>query len=262
MTQRIEDYALIGNMRSVALVGRDGSIDWLCLPRFDSDACFAALLGEPENGRWLIAPQQPPEKITRRYHDETLVLETTFETASGTVALIDFMPLPRDGKEVIDVVRIIEGRHGRVPMRMEAIFRFGYGKVTPWVRRRGDSLQAVVGADTLQLYTPLNLRGRDKTTVSEFSVAAGERVPCVLTWHLSWRDAPRRRDADAALEETQRWWREWSGRCEVRGDHHEAVIRSLITLKALTDADTGGMVAAATTSLPECIGGGPLYLAS
>ena len=256
MTQRIEDYALIGNMRSVALVGRDGSIDWLCLPRFDSDACFAALLGEPENGRWLIAPQQPLRKVSRCYRDETLVLETTFETAFGTVALIDFMPLPREGNQVIDVVRIIEGRHGRVPMCMEAIFRFGYGRVAPWVRRHDKGLQAVVGPDTLQLCTPLRLHGRDKSTVAEFSVAAGERVPCVLTWHLSWQEAPEVRDAEAALEQTQRWWREWSRRCEMQGEHREAVVRSLITLKALTDADTGGMVAAPTASLPERIGGG------
>lgn len=255
MSQRIEDYALIGNMRSVALVGRNGSIDWLCLPRFDSDACFAALLGERENGRWLIAPKATPKKITRRYRDETLILETLFETDSGTVALIDFMPLPRDGREIVDLVRIVEGRQGRVPMQMEAIFRLGYGKVAPWVRAHDYGLQAVVGPDALQLRTPLELRGEDKTTVAEFTVSAGERIPCVLTWHVSWRDAPAARDADQALEEAQQWWCNWSARCEVRGEYRAPMVRSLITLKALTDSDTGGMVAAPTTSLPEQIGG-------
>ncbi|MDN5865519.1 MAG: DUF5911 domain-containing protein, partial [Gammaproteobacteria bacterium] len=243
MSQRIEDYALIGNMRSTALVGRDGSIDWLCLPRFDSEACFAALIGERDNGRWLIAPKEATKKITRRYRDETLILETLFETDSGTVALIDFMALPRDGIEIIDVVRIIEGRRGRVAMQMEAIFRFGYGKITPWVRRQDSGLQAIAGPDALQLRTPLELRSQDKTTVAEFTVAAGERVPCVLTWYMPWRDAPAARDAEAALEEAQQWWRDWSGRCKVRDEYREPVVRSLITLKALTDSETGGIVA-------------------
>ncbi|HET6725005.1 MAG TPA: glycoside hydrolase family 15 protein [Gammaproteobacteria bacterium] len=252
---RIEDYALIGNMRSVALVGRDGSMDWLCLPRFDSDACFCALLGDRGNGRWLIAPANSIKKTTRRYRGETLILETLFETESGTVALIDFMPLPRKDTNVVDVIRIVEGRDGKVPMQMEAIIRFGYGAIAPWVRRQDYGLQAIVGPDALQLRTPVEMHGKDKTTVSEFEVGAGERVPFVMTWHLAYRDAPPANDADAALEETETWWQEWSSQCEVEGKYREPVIRSLITLKALTDSETGGMVAAATTSLPEQIGG-------
>ncbi|HET7307129.1 MAG TPA: glycoside hydrolase family 15 protein [Gammaproteobacteria bacterium] len=255
MAQRIEDYALIGNMRSAALVGRDGSIDWLCLPRFDSDACFAALLGDRNNGRWLIAPQNEVKKTTRCYRDETLVLETTFETESGTVNLIDFMPLPREDANVVDVVRIVEGREGSVPMQMEAIIRFGYGKVAPWVRRKDYGMQAVVGPDALQLRTPLDLHGRDKTTIAEFTIKAGERVPCVLTWHLSYREGPEEHDAADTLHETERWWRDWCSNCSVEGEWRDPVMRSLITLKALTDTETGGMVAAATTSLPEQIGG-------
>ncbi|HET7371038.1 MAG TPA: glycoside hydrolase family 15 protein [Gammaproteobacteria bacterium] len=255
MAQRIEDYALIGNMRSAALVGRDGSIDWLCLPRFDSDACFAALLGERENGRWLIAPEEETKKVTRCYRSETLILETTFETESGIVKLIDFMPLPREDADVLDLVRIVEGVKGKVPMRMEAIFRFGYGLVTPWVRRTEYGLGAIVGPDALHLHTPLDLQGKDKTTVAEFTVSAGERIPCVLDWHLSYHNPPEPCDAADMLEETEQWWRDWSSRCPTEGEWREPVVRSLITLKALTDSETGGMVAAATTSLPEQIGG-------
>ncbi|HET8551914.1 MAG TPA: glycoside hydrolase family 15 protein [Gammaproteobacteria bacterium] len=255
MAQRIEDYALIGNMRSAALVGRDGSIDWLCLPRFDSDACFAALLGDRNNGRWLIAPREEVKKTTRGYCGETLILETMFETKSGKVKLIDFMPLPREDANVVDVVRIVEGIEGSVPMEMEAIIRFGYGKVAPWVRRKDYGLQAVVGPDALQLRTPLDLRGREKTTVAEFTISAGETIPCVLTWHLSYREGPEEHDAADTLDETEQWWRDWCSNCPVEGEWREAVVRSLITLKALTDTETGGMVAAATTSLPEQIGG-------
>ncbi|HET6654865.1 MAG TPA: glycoside hydrolase family 15 protein [Gammaproteobacteria bacterium] len=255
MAQRIEDYALIGNMRSAALVGRDGSIDWLCLPRFDSDACFAALLGDRENGRWLIAPAEEIKKVTRCYRSETLILETTFETESGAVKLIDFMPLPREDTDVLDLVRIVEGVKGKVPMQMEAIFRFGYGLVTPWVRRTEYGLRAIVGPDALHLHTPLDLQGRDKTTVADFTVSAGERIPCVLDWHLSYRNPPEAYDAGDMLEEAEQWWRDWSSQCPVEGDWREPVVRSLITLKALTDSETGGMVAAATTSLPEQIGG-------
>jgi GH15 family glucan-1,4-alpha-glucosidase len=255
MTQRIEDYALIGNMRSVALVGRDGSIDWLCMPRFDSDACFAALLGDRDNGRWLIAPRIPVKKVTRCYRDETLILETTFETESGIAKIIDFMPLPRSDANVVDLVRIVEGVEGSVPMEMEAIIRFGYGKVAPWVRRKEYGLQAVVGPDALQLRTPLDLRGREKTTVAEFTVNPGDHIPCVLTWHLSYRDGPEGRDAAHTLDETEQWWRDWSRHCSVQGEWREPVVRSLITLKALSDRETGGMVAAATTSLPEQLGG-------
>ncbi|HET7674958.1 MAG TPA: trehalase-like domain-containing protein, partial [Gammaproteobacteria bacterium] len=249
MSQRIEDYALIGNMRSAALVGRNGSIDWLCLPRFDSDACFAALVGEHDNGRWLIAPREEVRKVTRRYREDTLILETVFETDSGEVALIDFMPLPRKEEKVVDVARIVEGRRGSVPMQMEIIFRFGYGLVVPWVRHRDFGLQAVVGPDAVQVRTPLKLEGRDKTTVSEFTISAGQRVPCVLTWFRSYRDEPASHDAEASLRRAESWWRKWCRHCTVKGEWREPVARSLITLKALTDTETGGMVAAATTSL-------------
>jgi GH15 family glucan-1,4-alpha-glucosidase len=255
MAQHIEDYALIADMRTAAQVGRNGSIDWLCLPRIDSDACFAALVGEPENGRWLIAPDEPVKRVTRRYRGETLVLETVFETDSGSVALIDFMPVERNGQSVADLVRIVEGREGEVPMQLELILRFGYGKVAPWVTRRDFGLNAVVGPDALQLRTPLDVHGKNKTTVANFTVNAGERIPCVLTWHLSYGKAPEPIDAERALNHTERFWRDWANQCNVEGEYRESVVRSLLTLKALTNAETGGMVAAATTSLPEQLGG-------
>jgi GH15 family glucan-1,4-alpha-glucosidase len=249
---RIEDYALIGDCQTAALVGRNGSIDWLCVPRFDSGACFAALLGRPEHGRWLLAPAEKVRRVRRRYRDDTLVLETEFETDSGAVVVVDCMP-PRDRQP--DLVRTVVGRRGRVPMRMELVIRFDYGAIVPWVRRTRDGMSAIAGPDSLRLRTPVELRGENFTTVADFSVAEGERVPFVLTWHPSHHAAPPAIDAGEAIERTEQWWRQWSGRCTYDGEWREAVKRSLMTLKALTYAPTGGMVAAVTTSLPERLGG-------
>jgi GH15 family glucan-1,4-alpha-glucosidase len=251
---RIEDYAIIGNMHTAALVGRDGSIDWLCMPRFDSAACFAALLGTPDNGRWLIAPNVQPYETTRRYRGDTLILETEFRCAGGTAAVIDFMPVAeRLGK--VDLVRVVEGRAGRVPMRTEAILRFDYGRIVPWVRRRSYGLRAIAGPDAVQLRSPIDLRGEDFRTVGEFEVAEGESVAFVMTRYASHLGEPRVRDPAAMLRETEAWWQKWSARCTLEGPCREAVMRSLITLKALTYSPTGAIVAAVTTSLPEKIGG-------
>ena len=252
MPSRIEDYALLGDTETAALVSRNGSIDWLCLPRFDSNACFAALLGTPQHGRWLLAPAGDIRNIRRQYRDGTLVLETEYETDAGTVALIDFMP-PRSREA--DVVQIVEGREGRVAMRMELIIRFDYGSIVPWVRCLDGVLRAVAGPDAVLLRTPVQTRGVNFTTVAEFAVSAGQRIPFELAWHPSHETDPPAFDPEVALASTERWWREWSARCTYDGHWHEAVMRSLITLKALTYAPTGGIVAAATTSLPEVIGG-------
>ncbi len=252
MASRIEDYAVIGDLHTVALVGRDGSIDWLCLPHFDSPACFAALLDTPDAGRWLLAPAGAGACTTRRYRPDTLVLETEWETADGRVRVTDLMP-PRGG--AADLVRIVEGLSGAVPMFGELRLRFDYGQVVPWIRRQADGLTAVAGPDAVYLRTPAPLEGRDTTTVSEFTVRAGERVPFVLTWAPSAQDRPHRIDPDRALAETTAYWTAWSGRSRVHGTYRDAVQRSLITLKALTYAPTGGIVAAATTSLPEQLGG-------
>jgi GH15 family glucan-1,4-alpha-glucosidase len=252
MSSRIEDYALIGDCQTAALVARDGSIDWLCAPRFDSPACFAALLGSPEHGRWLVAPDEPERKVERRCREGTLVLETSFETDDGTVAVIDFMP-PRS--EVPDLVRLVEGRRGRVPMRMELVIRFDYGSVVPSVRRVDRGISAIAGPDLLTLRTDVEPKGVDFKTIAEFTVAKGQRIPFVLTWHPSHRPRPSEVDAMTALDETERWWRDWSLRRSEHGEWCEAVRRSLITLKALTYSPTGGMVAAVTTSLPEQLGG-------
>jgi GH15 family glucan-1,4-alpha-glucosidase len=252
MPGRIEDYALIGDCQTAALVGRDGSIDWLCAPRFDSAAPFAAMLGTPEHGRWQIAPAVAVRRTRRRYLEGTLVLETEFDTDAGTVALIDFMP-PRTG--VPDVLRIVEGRGGSVPMRMELTIRFDYGSVVPWVRKVEGGISAIAGPDRLALRTEVPLRGENFRTVAEFTADAGRRVPFDLTWHPSHEPRPDALDANRALDETVQWWRAWSDRCQVSGDWCEAVRRSLITLKALTYAPTGGIVAAPTTSLPEQLGG-------
>ena len=254
MSLRIEGYALIGNMHTAALVGIDGSLDWLCLPRFDSPACFAALLGGPQNGRWLIAPRQEQHGVRRRYRDDTLILETEFRCAGGTAVLIDFMPVAeRTGR--VDVVRVIEGRAGRVPMRSELILRFDYGSTLPWVTQRKDGLRAIAGPDAIRLRSPIKLRGKDFSTVSEFEVSAGESVAFVMTRYASHLDEPRGRDPAEMLSETERWWEKWSARCTYRGEWREAVLRSLITLKALTYRPTGAIVAAPTSSLPEKIGG-------
>lgn len=252
MSSRIEDYALIGDTLTAALVSRDGSMDWLCFPRFDSGACFAALLGTPEHGRWLIAPTSPIRRITRRYRPGTLILETDYDTDDGAVTVLDFMPFRR---READVVRIVVGRRGQVRMRMELIVRFDYGSIVPWVRRTKGMLHAVAGPDELTVRTPVDLHGENFKTVSEFSVAADERVPFVMAWHASHESESPPLDPEQALTETERWWNQWSSQCAYDGHWREAVVRSLITLKALTYAPTGGIVAAATTSLPERLGG-------
>jgi len=251
---RIEDYGLIGDCETAALVGCDGSIDWLCWPAFDSDACFAALLGSPKNGRWLIAPAGKIARTERRYRDNTLILETRFETAEGAVDLIDFMP-PR-GK-ASDIVRLVRGVSGRVKMRMELIIRFGFGSDVPWVRKSedGTGLLAICGQDMTVLRTPVKTRGEDLTTVADFDVGEGETVPFVLTYGPSHVAVPAPIDPAKALQNTEKLWADWSGRCTYQGDHRHLVMRSLITLKAQTFAPTGGIVAAPTTSLPEKLGG-------
>ncbi len=252
MSQRIEDYALIGDCETAALVGRNGSIDWLCWPAFDSDACFAAILGTHKNGRWLIAPSETAPRISRRYLGNTLILETHFETKSGTVALIDFMP-PR-GK-ASDIVRLVRGIRGTVKMRMELVIRFGFGVDIPWVRRIDHSLMAIAGQDMTVLRTPVETRGEDLTTVSDFEVKEGETVPFVLTYGPSHLEPPGSIDPEVALQETEKFWQDWCSHCTRDGEYQALVLRSLITLKALTFAPTGGIVAAPTTSLPEKLGG-------
>ena len=254
MSCRIEDYGLIGDCETAALVGRDGSIDWLCWPAFDSDACFAALLGESRHGRWQIAPGAEVTNISRRYWDNTLILQTEFETADGTVALIDFMP-PR-GK-ASDIVRLVRGVSGRVKVRMELVIRFGFGTDIPWVKKSpdGSALLAICGQDMMVLRTPVATRGVDLTTVADFEVGAGETVPFVLTYGPSHLPVPAPIDPGQALQDTADFWTEWCSRCTYEGFGRDLVMRSLITLKALTYAPTGGIVAAPTTSLPEKLGG-------
>jgi GH15 family glucan-1,4-alpha-glucosidase len=261
MTGLIEDYALIGDMQSAALIDRQGSVDWLCLPRFDSDACFAALLGDERHGQWRISPTMAggPEarrgEVSRRYEDGTLILETVWETMSGAVRVLDFMP-PREGEDPV-LVRIVEGVRGAVEMECVLRVRFGYGKVLPWMRRVDHCLSAVAGPDSVWLRTPVRLVGRNMSHEGAFTVRAGERVPFVLCWMPSHAGAPQVTDAHAGdlLERTRAFWTDWSGGCTYQGEYAEAVLRSLITLKALTYAPTGGIVAAPTTSLPEDIGG-------
>lgn len=254
MPLRIEDYALIGDCQTAALVGKDGSIDWLCFPRFDSAACFAALLGTPEHGRWIVAPVGTVRAVRRRYRQGTLVLETDYETDDGAVTLVDFMP-PRTSDP--ELVRIVVGTRGQVRMRTQLTIRFDYGWVVPWVRKLDGArgIRATAGPDTLYLRTNVPLHGENLHTVGEFTVSAGERIPFELTWHPTSEPEPPARDPEAALRKSDAWWREWSGRCTYEGEWREAVLRSLITLKALTYAPTGGIAAAATTSLPEHIGG-------
>jgi GH15 family glucan-1,4-alpha-glucosidase len=252
MPLAIEDYGLIGDTHTAALVGRDGSIDWLCLPRFDSGACFAALLGEPSNGRWRIAPAGPIRSTTRRYRGETLILETDFDTPDGSVRVIDFMT-PREDEP--DLVRIVQGLTGSVPMEMELIIRFDYGRIVPWVRKVDGRLHAIAGPDALTLDAGVPTFGRDLTTRAEFTVRAGESVPFVIIWHESHEPSPESPDAHAALEQTEHWWKDWSSHCTYEGKWREHVVRSSITLKALSYAPTGGMVAAPTMSLPEQLGG-------
>ena len=252
MAQRIEDYALIGDCQTAALVGRDGSIDWLCVPRFDSGACFAALVGGPEHGRWKIAPSGEVKAVRRQYRDDTLVLDTEFETADGVVGIIDFMPT-RDQDP--NLVRLVEGRRGRVRLHSELILRFDYGSVLPWVHRTDTGISATAGPDTVHVVSPVPMRGKGFTTVADFEVGAGDRVPFNLSYHPSHRQGTMIADSGFALQGTEAWWREWTKRCTYDGPYREAVIRSLITLKALAYEPTGGIVAAPTTSLPELVGG-------
>ncbi|MGH7881215.1 MAG: glycoside hydrolase family 15 protein, partial [Candidatus Binataceae bacterium] len=248
-----EDYALIGDLGTAALVGPGGSIDWLCWPRFDSDACFAALLGNPEHGRWLIAPKDERTKITRRYRPNTLILETRFETAAGAATLIDFMP-PREGNS--HLLRLLVGERGRIDFRGELILRFGYGAIVPWVTRVDDkTLCAVAGPDMAVLRASVPLHGENFRTVGDFAVSAGEKASFSLSYALSHRDVPEPVDVEAHLNATEKYWEAWAGNNKIACPWNDVVVRSLITLKALTYAPTGGMVAAPTTSLPECIGG-------
>ena len=252
MPLRIEDYAVIGDTRTAGLVGRDGSIDWLCLPRFDAGACFAALLGDRCHGRWIITPDARILRVDRRYRPGTLILETDFVTNEGTVRVVDCMP---PGEAVPNVLRVVEGVSGSVRMRMELVIRFDYGWVVPWVRSMDGGLNAVGGPDAVALHAAVPVYGKDLTSVAEFTVDERSRVPFVLAWYPSNEDPPPPLDAEAAIQQSERWWRAWSSRCTYEGEWREAVLGSLIVLKALTYFPTGGIVAAATTSLPERIGG-------
>ncbi|MCY7374108.1 MAG: glycoside hydrolase family 15 protein [Spirochaetaceae bacterium] len=252
MALLIEDYALISDRLAAGLVGRDGSIDWLCFPRFDSDAVFAALLGSEDNGHWRLAPRGGGTCDSRAYRGDSMVLESEWHGPHGSVRVIDFMP---ERGEAPDVVRIVEGMTGHVEMRSELRLRFGYGDVIPWVRHLDGMLAAVAGPDSVWLASDVAHHGRDFASSADFTVEAGQRVSFVLTWNPSHQHRPRPVDPVAALEETERFWAEWAGRCTYTGPHRDAVVRSLVTLKALTYAPTGGIVAAPTTSLPEEIGG-------
>jgi GH15 family glucan-1,4-alpha-glucosidase len=249
---RIEDYALIGDLQTAALVSRGGSVDWCCFPRFDSGACFASLIGAPENGRWLLAPAGSIRASARRYRHDTLVLESTYETDDGAVRAIDFMP-PRG--HAPDIVRIVEGLSGRVPMRFELVIRFDFGRIVPWVRRMDDALVAVAGPDALCLWSPVETHGEGMTTVAEFTLEQGDRVGFVLTWFPSHEPLPDPVDAEQALRDSEDYWLDWAGCLSSDGDYHAEINESLIVLKAMTYAPTGGIVAAPTTSLPESIGG-------
>jgi GH15 family glucan-1,4-alpha-glucosidase len=250
---RIEDYGLIGDLQSAALVGRDGSIDWVCFPRFDSPSCFTSLLGDERHGRWRLAPSGQITGTSRRYRPGTLVLETDFETADGTVRVTDFMP--RRGGRAPQVMRIVDGLAGRVPMRMELALRPDYGAVVPWVDPVVDGVRVQSGPDAFHLSTPLELCVDRDATTAEFTTVEGARQRFVLSWYPSYADAPPVEDADSALARTDAFWREWSGRCSYDGAYRAAVLTSLIALKAMTDETTGAVVAAPTTSLPEDLGG-------
>ncbi len=252
MTLPIEDYGIIGDLHTAALVGRDGSIDWLCLPRFDSAACFSKLLGTDDHGYWKLAPKGAHLATHRRYRGDSLVLESEFVTPSGTVRVIDCMPIRERHPEV---VRLVEGVRGSVEMEMTLTIRFGYGQIVPWVRRLDGTLSAIAGPDGLSLWTPVHTEGQDMSTVARFTVVEGQRVPFSLSWFAASDEPPRPVDAVYAIADTENWWRQWIEQCSYEGEYKEAVVRSLITLKALTYEPTGGIVAAATTSLPETLGG-------
>jgi GH15 family glucan-1,4-alpha-glucosidase len=253
----IEDYALISNMHTAALVGRNGSIDWLCLPRFDSPACFAALLGRIDNGRWLICPQGEVRAARQTYRGDTLVVETRFATDSGSASVLDFMPLVPSGSDndCLDLVRLVVGNEGCVPMQTDLVLRFDYGRIKPWVRRTDTGIAAIAGPDAVQVTTPVGLKGEDFHTRGTFDVAAGQTVPFTMSWHPSHRPGRPLGDPQKQLAELERWWTEWANRCPYQGPWRDPVVRSLLTLKALTYEPTGGIVAAPTTSLPESFGG-------
>jgi len=248
----IEEYALIGDCHTAALVSQHGGIDWLCLPHFDSGACFAALVGSPDNGHWTISPTVPIRRFRRRYRDNTLILESEFETDGGTVQVVDFMPPRRERPEL---VRIVYGKTGQVPMKMELVIRFDYGSIVPWVESTDRGISAIAGPDMVSLRTEAPLRGENFRTIAEFTVREGQEIPFDLTWYPSTHYEPSPLDVKQAVRDTEEWWQNWSARCSYEGDWKDAVIRSLITLKALTFQPTGGIIAAPTTSLPEQIGG-------
>ncbi len=250
---RIEDYGLIGDMQSAALVGRNGSVDWLCLPRFDSASCFARLIGDERHGHWLVAPAEEVRSCSRRYRPGTLVLETDFETSEGAVRVVDFMPKRDQGPPRL--MRIVEGLRGRVPMRVELSLRPDYGSVVPWVEHVADGLIAIAGPDAFRLSTPLAMQVEGGTATAEFVASEESRDRLTLTWHPSDQQTPPVEDADSALARTQAWWQEWSGRCNYRGAYRDEVLTSLIALKGMTSETTGAVIAAPTTSLPEDVGG-------
>jgi GH15 family glucan-1,4-alpha-glucosidase len=248
----IEDYAMIGDCHTAALVSKQGSIDWLCLPHFDSPACFAALIGTTENGHWSISPVEPAGAIRRRYRDGSLILETEFETESGSVTLIDCMSLR---EEMPELLRVVVGTRGQVQMKLDLVIRFDYGSVVPWVRRTETGISAIAGPDMVRLRSDVELLGENMKTEAEFTVAEGQRISFDLTWFPSHLPEPRAVNVETAIQKTEKWWRDWSDRCAYQGRWRDAVLRSLITLKGLTFLPTGGIVAAPTTSLPELIGG-------
>ncbi|MDA8318155.1 MAG: glycoside hydrolase family 15 protein, partial [Actinomycetota bacterium] len=255
VSQRIEDYAVIGDLHTMALVGRDGSIDWLCLPHFDSSACFARLLGTEENGFWKIAPAGEPDSVVatrRHYRADTLVLETEMDTADGTIRIVDCMPIREQRPQV---VRVVECVRGTVPVRMQLVVRFDYGGSVPWVTRHDHMLTATAGPNAVSLWTRAETRGEGLTTVSDFTLREGQQMTFVLTWYPSHESPPAPVDSNYAVAVTEAWWRAWSSSCTFEGPYRDAVLRSLITLKALTYEPTGGIVAAATASLPEALGG-------
>jgi GH15 family glucan-1,4-alpha-glucosidase len=249
---RIEDYAVVGDTQTLAVIGRDGSVDWLCFPRFDSGACFSALLGKREHGRWRIAPRGDLRAVRRRYRDDTMILETEVDGGGGTIRIIDFMPI-RD--KAPNLVRIVEGVRGCVEVEIDLVIRYDYGSIVPWVRQESGRLHAIAGPDALVLATPAALHGRGLATVGDLMVRAGDRIPFTLTWHASHEPIPDSPDPDHSLADSEGWWRDWTNRCQTCGPYREAVVRSLLVLKTLTYAPTGGIVAAGTCSLPEHLGG-------
>src|SRR5215510_636307 len=251
MAQRIEDYALIGDTHTAALVGKDGSIDWLCVPRFDSESVFASLLGTPDHGRWLLAPAGGIRRVERSYRGDSLVLETTFHTDEGVVRVVDCMPIR---KQTVDVVRVVEGVSGRVPIHMDLRVRFDYGTTLPWVRQSDHRTKLIAGPNSMWLRTPVETTGAGYSTVADFVVSEGDSVPFLLSWHPSHEQAGDRGDTHNLLRDTISWWNKWSAPCTYNGEQRDLVMRSLIALKAMTYAPTGGIVAAPTTSLPEWIG--------